>query len=160
MQTPARSRWHPVQLQSKRSRWGKGGVMPSRPSPDHRSSLAECQPLRSFIPSPGPPSRLARRRLRASHVAVIPMASKPSGAGRERCPARPQLAGILHPSAALWHRSASAICGSSQNCSSTSDCGGPSLQVIEPLSQSDRACNPLHRTLLSVRPLSHRSMSA
>jgi hypothetical protein len=29
--------------------------------------------------------------------------------------------------------------------------------VIEPLSQSDRACNPLHhRTLLSVRPLWHR----
>jgi hypothetical protein len=29
--------------------------------------------------------------------------------------------------------------------------------VIEPLSQSDRACNPLHhRTLFSVRPLWHR----
>ena len=38
-----------------------------------------------------------------------------------------------------------------------SDCGGPSLQVIEPLSQSDRACNPLHhRTLLSASPLWHR----
>ena len=82
---------------------------------------------------------------------------RPTRSGRERCPAKLQLAGILHPSAAFWHRSALAICGSSQNCSSTSDCGGPSLQVIEPLSQSDRACNPLHhRTLLSVRPLWHR----
>jgi hypothetical protein len=26
--------------------------------------------------------------------------------GREQCPARLQLAGILHPSAAFWHRSA------------------------------------------------------
>src|SRR5262249_40616241 len=37
---------------------------------------------------------------------------------------------------------------------------GIPLQVIEPLSQSDRASHPLHhRTLLSVGPLSHQSMS-
>src|SRR5262249_45892433 len=55
----------------------------------------------------------SRGRLRASRSPGDPYGleafgghRRPTGSGRERCPARLQLAGILHPSAALWHRSA------------------------------------------------------
>jgi hypothetical protein len=63
-------------------------------------------------------------------------------------------------SAALCTAAPEEFCGWPPNCGWTFDCGRRSLRVIEPPSQSDRASNPLHhRTLLSVPPLSHRSMS-
>src|SRR5262249_56551843 len=100
--------------------------------------------------------RLMRRAARAvvcvlHAVVVIPMASKPSESQaanslwarampRQTTPHRysAPVSGILAPQRVSNLRIA-------QNCSSTSDCGGPSLQVIEPLSQSDPALSPLYR---------------
>jgi hypothetical protein len=64
-----------------------------------------------------PPKLNAHLARREKGESLMDIARELGGAsGREQCPATLKLAGILHPSAAFWHRSASAICGSSQNC--------------------------------------------